>query len=203
MLAELGLMAGAVRGLRPPVPWYQNKFACIPALGGWVGRQWGYGRLCRDPGAPPVPPAPPPRWCIVCTVPLLTVMHYTAALYRGGYDHVKFRFSKAEIYEAIEKITQCYSDMRKSFQRLPDHYPTNMQQFAGLRDPMLDRKTTKGIFFQMFKIRPMKRVISCAKNSSLRASRSRHLLFVIVVNYYLYFSLILSILFVSRKKSFI
>ena len=38
-------------------------------------------------------------------MPTSALMHYTAALYRGGYDHVKFRFSKAEIYEAIEKVT--------------------------------------------------------------------------------------------------
>lgn len=32
------------------------------------------------------------------------IMHYTAALYRAGYDKIKFFYNNAEIYDAIEKV---------------------------------------------------------------------------------------------------
>ncbi|MBW2972856.1 hypothetical protein KY346_00510 [Candidatus Woesearchaeota archaeon] len=33
-----------------------------------------------------------------------TIMHYTAALYRAGYDHIEFAYNNAEIYNAIDKV---------------------------------------------------------------------------------------------------
>ncbi len=38
-------------------------------------------------------------------MPSSALMHYTAALYRAGYDHVKFIFSTAEAYNNIAKVT--------------------------------------------------------------------------------------------------
>jgi len=37
--------------------------------------------------------------------PPSAVMHYTAGLYRAGYDHVKFIYNNVETYQAIETVT--------------------------------------------------------------------------------------------------